>query len=120
MLVERGLVRDHDPLGPLELLHVEDLAVDIERRLAARQPPLVAGDDELAHLLPERSVLPAAFVRFPLGVEREQAAHLRLDVDAGLAAAHLTLVPRLDELPNLGLAFDLRDRAPGSWRRPRR
>ena len=55
-----------------------------------------------------------------LSKESPQAAHLRLDVDAGFAATNLTFVPRLNELPDLGLSFDLRQRAPGSWRRPRR
>src|SRR5207249_1059428 len=73
-----------------------DLGLHVERGFAPCQPPLVAGRDQLADLLPQGRVLAGAFVRPPLRVDRHEAADLGLDVDPGAAALHLPLVAGLN------------------------
>src|SRR3954463_4877659 len=70
-----------------------DLFVDVERRLSPRQPAVVAGDHQLADLDPQQIVLAPLLIRpgrrVVLGVERQQAFPLGLDVDRLLPAAGL-------------------------------
>src|SRR5919198_4222089 len=75
------------------------LVLHVERLLAARDPALVAGDHELADLVPERLVAPS------LGRTREPR-HLRIHVERGLsarlAAGRLRLHQLADLRPRLG------------------
>ena len=174
MLVEWHLVRDRHPLGAFELLHVEDLAVqlgrvvdddqhlglgievhagagddlveglsvghrgfytpskatlrrarraasgriqslqlaldlglDVERRLAARHAPLVAGDHELAHLLAQgRSWRCSGPARTPLGSLASSSLATSASTSIGCSPrADLAVVAGLDELADLGLAL---------------
>ena len=77
-----------------------DLGLDVEGGLSLAGPPLVARDDQLAHLVAQRGVVggPSG------GGLGEQAAELGVDVQGGLAAGALAVGLRLQELADFGLA----------------
>jgi hypothetical protein len=84
-----------------------DLLVDVERFLALAQAPLVAGDDQLADLLPERSVGAQAG---SAGVGGEQLLHLGIYVECLTPLRHAAIGSGLDHLANLLLTDLGRDR----------
>src|SRR5439155_17357044 len=79
------------------------LAVDVERLLSLANAPLVAADDELAHLLDQLRVGAQVGDR-PLS---EELRELRLDLKRRLPPNPLPVCLGLEELADLGLA-DLR------------
>src|SRR6478736_5550800 len=78
-----------------------DLRLDVERRLAAAAPPLVARDDERPDLRHDARV----------GRGLPQRPQLGLDVERHAALAPAHLVARLDELADLVVALARRGRA---------
>src|SRR5215211_560039 len=92
-----------------------DLRVDVEGLLAAREPALVAGNHDLAHLLPQRRVLAvgAGARSGSRGRRARQGGELGLDVERRLAAPLAARRLGLEQLADLRLGLGARGGAPG-------
>lgn len=92
---DRSAVRVQLGQGPFDLL------LDVQRRLATPGSPLVAGHDQLAHLVDEHRIA-LALPRLARGGSKEPC-ELGIDIQGGLSLALQALVACLQHLPDLGL-----------------